>query len=65
MEICNAGSRAAALTQKLLAFSRQQIVEARPVELNALVQKLDRCSAPLRRGHRARHEALAKPLEAL
>jgi PAS domain S-box-containing protein len=41
MEIHNAGRRAATLTQKLLALSRKQIVEVRPVELNSLIEKLE------------------------
>jgi signal transduction histidine kinase len=41
-EIHQAGARAAALTGQLLAFSRQQIVQPRPVDLNGLVSDLQR-----------------------
>lgn len=37
-EIHNAGRKAAALTQQLLAFSRRQPLDIRPVNLNALVR---------------------------
>ncbi|MCX6637306.1 MAG: PAS domain S-box protein, partial [Acidobacteria bacterium] len=37
VEIRKAGGRAASLTQQLLAFSRKQIVEPKPVDLNQLV----------------------------
>ncbi|MDH3524677.1 MAG: PAS domain-containing protein [Acidobacteriota bacterium] len=40
MEIHNAGRRAAALTQKLLALSRKQVVKPRAVELSSLIGKL-------------------------
>ncbi len=36
-EILQAGQRAAALTQQLLAFSRKQIVQPRPLDLNQVV----------------------------
>jgi len=39
--IRSAGERAAALTQQLLAFSRKQIVRPVPVELGALIYKLE------------------------
>jgi two-component system cell cycle sensor histidine kinase/response regulator CckA len=35
--ICDAGVRAAALTRQLLAFSRKQIMEMKPVNINAVV----------------------------
>jgi PAS domain S-box-containing protein len=38
-EIRDAGERAATLTQKLLALSRKQVVERRPVELNSLIER--------------------------
>jgi len=41
-EIKKAGERASSLTQKLLAFSRKQIVEAKVLDLNAVVADLDR-----------------------
>ena len=36
-EIQNAGERAACLTKQLLAFSRKQIIEPRPTDLNSLI----------------------------
>jgi CheY-like chemotaxis protein len=41
-EIRAAGQRAAALTQQLLAFSRKQIVELRPIVLNTVVEEFGR-----------------------
>ncbi len=38
-QIALAGERAAALTQRLLAFSREQVVELRRISLNAVVQR--------------------------
>jgi PAS domain S-box-containing protein len=40
VEIRNASSRAAALTQQLLAFSRKQVLQPRFLEMNALVASL-------------------------
>jgi PAS domain S-box-containing protein len=37
-EIVKAADRGAALTRQLLAFSRQQVVQAEPIDLNALVR---------------------------
>ncbi len=37
IEIQKAGERAASLTQQLLAFSRKQVLQARPIDLNALI----------------------------
>lgn len=37
VEIQKAGERAASLTQQLLAFSRKQVLQARPIDLNALI----------------------------
>ncbi len=39
-EIRNAGVRAAALTQQLLAFSRKQVLQPRVIDLNSLITKL-------------------------
>ncbi len=41
-EIVSAGARAAELTKQLLMFSRQQVVEARVLELNEVIVGLDR-----------------------
>jgi two-component system cell cycle sensor histidine kinase/response regulator CckA len=38
-EIQKAGERAAALTQQLLAFSRKQVIEPSPIDLNAVVSE--------------------------
>ncbi|MEP7384066.1 MAG: ATP-binding protein, partial [Gemmatimonadota bacterium] len=40
LEIVQASQRAARLTRQLLAFSRQQVMEARNVDLNALIRNL-------------------------
>ncbi len=42
MEISAAGTRAAALTQQLLAFSRKQVLEPRVVDLNTIVAGIAR-----------------------
>ena len=41
-EIIGAGERAAALTKQLLAFSRKQAIQSRPVYLNAVLLEIDR-----------------------
>jgi two-component system, cell cycle sensor histidine kinase and response regulator CckA len=41
-QVKRAGERAAALTRQLLLFTRRQVVEARVVDLNAVVRELDR-----------------------
>ena len=41
-EIRKAARRAAALTRQLLAFSRKQVLEPRVIDLNAIVQNLDK-----------------------
>jgi PAS domain S-box-containing protein len=41
-EIRQAGSRAAALTQQLLAFSRRQVLEPRVLDLNAVIGGMER-----------------------
>jgi len=41
LEIRRAGDRAAALTQQLLAFSRQQVLQARVLDLNAVVANIE------------------------
>ena len=41
MEIDQAADRAAALTAQLLAFGRRQVLQARPAELNRLVENLE------------------------
>lgn len=40
-EITGAARRSAALTQQLLAFSRKQVMEVRPVDLNAVARELE------------------------
>jgi two-component system, cell cycle sensor histidine kinase and response regulator CckA len=40
-EIDRAANRAAGLTAQLLAFGRRQLLQARPIELNRLVEKLE------------------------
>ncbi|HAW21879.1 MAG TPA: hybrid sensor histidine kinase/response regulator, partial [Pseudomonas sp.] len=37
----NSAQRAAALTQRLLAFSRQQALDLRPVDVNQMVASLE------------------------
>ena len=44
-EIRQAGERAAALTQQLLAFSRKQIIEPKVLDLNAWCPTWGRCCA--------------------
>ena len=41
-EVCMAAERASALTQQLLAFSRQQFLQPRILDLNAVVRELER-----------------------
>jgi two-component system cell cycle sensor histidine kinase/response regulator CckA len=41
-QIEDAGQRAAALTQQLLAFSRQQVLQPRPVALNEIVSRAEK-----------------------
>jgi PAS domain S-box-containing protein len=41
-EIRNAGQRAAALTQQLLAFSRKQVLEPKVLDLNTIVADVDK-----------------------
>jgi PAS domain S-box-containing protein len=38
-EIATAGERAAGLTRQLLAFSRKQVIEPKPLDLNAIVRE--------------------------
>jgi PAS domain S-box-containing protein len=40
-EIRRAGQRAAELTRQLLAFSRKQLLDPRPVDLNAIVEEME------------------------
>ncbi|HEV8304402.1 MAG TPA: response regulator [Gemmatimonadales bacterium] len=46
-EIRKAARRAAQLTRQLLAFSRKQVLEPRVLDLNALVENLDKMLRPL------------------
>lgn len=41
-EIIHAGERAAALTKQLLAFSRKQMIQLRPTNINAVVLDMDK-----------------------
>ncbi len=41
-QIREAGNRAAALTRQLLAFSRRQIIEPKPLDLNAVLAELEK-----------------------
>jgi PAS domain S-box-containing protein len=41
-EIIHAGERAAALTKQLLAFSRKQMIQLQPINLNAVVLDMDK-----------------------
>ncbi|MGH9731319.1 MAG: ATP-binding protein, partial [Candidatus Acidiferrales bacterium] len=41
-EIQNAGNRAAALTQQLLAFSRKQVLEPKVIDLNMVVSEVEK-----------------------
>jgi two-component system, cell cycle sensor histidine kinase and response regulator CckA len=41
-EINKAGERAASLTKQLLAFSRKQIIEPQPLDLNMIVNDTER-----------------------
>ncbi len=41
-EILNAGTRAADLVSKLLAFSRRQVISPKPLDINQLVQDIER-----------------------
>jgi two-component system cell cycle sensor histidine kinase/response regulator CckA len=45
--IYDAANRAASLTRQLLAFSRKQLLELKPVDLNAVVTDLERLLRPL------------------
>ena len=42
IEIAKAGSRAATLTQQLLAFSRKQVMQPRTIDLNAVVSEIEK-----------------------
>jgi len=46
-EIRKAAHRAAALTRQLLAFSRKQVLEPRSLDVNALVDNMDKMLRPL------------------
>jgi PAS domain S-box-containing protein len=46
-EVKKAAERAASLTQQLLAFSRRQVLQLRVVDLNRIVEEMDRMLRPL------------------
>jgi PAS domain S-box-containing protein len=46
-QIRNAGGRAAQLTQQLLAFSRKQVIQPRPLNLNAAVEETQAMLRPM------------------
>ncbi len=46
-EVLQAGQRTARLTRQLLTFSRQQVLNARVLSLNTVLQQLDRLLRPL------------------
>jgi PAS domain S-box-containing protein len=64
-EIRKAARRAAALTRQLLAFSRKQVLEPRVLDLNALVQNMDRMLRPLLGEHVDLRWALASDLDSV
>jgi PAS domain S-box-containing protein len=47
VQIESAAERAAALTQHLLAFSRKQVLQPKVIDLNALVENLDKMLRPV------------------
>jgi two-component system cell cycle sensor histidine kinase/response regulator CckA len=57
-----AGLRAEALTQQLLAFSRQQVLQPRTVDLNEVVQGVEKMLGRLIGEHIALETSLARPL---
>jgi len=67
-EIRNAGDRASSLTRELLAFSRQQVLEPRVVDVNAIVTDTEKMlrrligeDVVLRTALRASHHVLVDP----
>ena len=62
-EIKRAADRAAELTKQLLAFGRRQVLNPRPLDLNAVVAEVEAApAAPARRARRPRHPATAPTL---
>ena len=60
-EIKRAADRAAELTKQLLAFGRRQVLNPRPLDLNAVVAEVGAPpAAPARRPRRARHPRRAR-----
>ncbi len=64
-EIRKAARRAAQLTRQLLAFSRKQVLEPRVLDLNALVENLDKMLRPLLGENVELTSALARDLNAV
>jgi len=64
-EIRKAAQRAAALTRQLLAFSRKQVLEPRSLDVNALVDNMDKMLRPLLGEHIALRAVPAADLHAV
>ncbi len=63
LQISNAADRAAALTKQMLAFSRQQMMQPRIINLNRWSMKPRTCCDGNWRRHRARHRPCVRILK--